>query len=220
MPKLIWDKVGEHFFETGVDHGVLYPMGTDGRYKSGVVWNGLVAVNDAKEGGEAEDVYADNIQYLSIVSPEKYGFSIEAYTYPEEFEKCDGSYQPEGAKGLYVTQQTRQSFGFSYRSLIGNDTEGTDYGYKLYLIYNCRATPADLEHSTVNETVEAQTMTWDVKTTPVPIEGFKPSARLIVDSTKCNLTKLKALEDLLYGDDSGEAKLPTPDEVIALLKGA
>lgn len=218
--RLSWDDIGKRLFETGVDRGVLYPMEADGTYGKGVAWNGLTAVNDSKEGGEPEEIYADNIQYLSLASVERYGCTIEAYTYPDEFAECDGS--AEVTKGVYITQQTRKHFGFCHRSLVGNDTEGTEYGYKLHLIYGCLAAPSDQEHSTVNETPEAETFSWDVSTTPVPVEGYKPTAHLIVDSTKVDKEKLAELEDMLYGKSgaSGDPKLPTPDEVIALIGAA
>lgn len=220
MPKLAWDEVGKRFYETGVDHGVLYLPNETGKYTNGVVWNGLVSVSESPSGAEANAQYADNIKYLNLYSVEEFGATIEAFTYPEEFEACDGS--AEVAKGVYATQQTRKSFGLSYRTLIGNDLKGTDYGYKIHLVYGAMATPSEKARSTVNESPEAVTFSWELTTTPMDpkVAGFKPTAHIIVDSTKTLPAKLTALEDKLYGSNTLSASLPTPDEVFTLMRGA
>lgn len=212
--KLSWDQVGERFYETGIDRGVLYPI-VSGTYSKGVAWNGLTAVNETPEGAEPTPIYADNIKYLNLMSAEELGITIEAFTYPDEFAACDGSV--EIAEGVTIGQQTRQHFGLCYRTLIGNDENGTDHGYKLHLIYDCLASPSERPHNTVNDTPEAETFSWEVTTTPIEITGHKPSASLVIDSTKVDSTKLKALEDILYGTDSKESTLPLPSEVIAKL---
>lgn len=220
MPKLAWDEVGKRFYETGVDHGVLYLPNETGKYTNGVVWNGLVSVSESPSGAEANPQYADNIKYLNLYSVEEFGATIEAFTYPEEFEACDGS--AEVAKGVYATQQTRKSFGLSYRTLIGNDLKGTDYGYKIHLVYGAMATPSEKARSTVNESPEAVTFSWELTTTPMDpkVAGFKPTAHIVVDSTKTVPAKLTALEDKLYGSATLSASLPTPDEVFTLMRGA
>lgn len=220
MPKLAWDEVGKRFYETGVDHGVLYLPNDAGKYLNGVVWNGLVSVSESPSGAEANAQYADNIKYLNLYSVEEFGATIEAFTYPEEFEACDGS--AEVAKGVYATQQTRKSFGLSYRTLIGNDLKGTDYGYKIHLVYGAMATPSEKSRSTVNESPEAVTFSWELTTTPMDpkVAGFKPTAHIVVDSTKTPPAKLTALEDKLYGTNTLSASLPTPDEVFTLMRGA
>lgn len=212
--KLSWDQVGERLYETGIDRGVLYPI-VSGRYTKGVAWNGLTAVNETPEGAEPTPIYADNIKYLNLMSAEELGITIEAFTYPDEFAACDGSV--EIAEGVTIGQQTRQHFGLCYRTLIGNDESGTDHGYKLHLIYDCIASPSERPHNTVNDTPEAETFSWEVATTPIEIAGHKPSASLVIDSTKVDSTKLKALEDILYGTDSKEPTLPLPSEVITKL---
>lgn len=218
MSKLVWDKTGERRYETGVDHGVLFPKDENGAYAAGVAWNGLTAVNETPSGAEANPIYADNIKYLNLISAEDFGASIEAYTYPDEFAPCQGCAEP--VAGVTIGQQTRREFGFSYRTLIGNDVDGQGHGYKLHLVYNALAAPSEKGYATVNETPEAITFSWEVTTTPVNIEGYKPAAHLEIDSTKVDATVLKQLEDMLYGTESEESKLPTPDEVIALFKTA
>ena len=218
MSMLVWDQIGERFYETGVDRGVLYPRQADGEYNKGVAWSGLININENPSGAEATPVYADNIQYLNLIAAEKFGCTIEAYYSPEEFDACDGSIAVAG--GVYIGQQTRQVFGLSYRSLIGNDTEGTDHGYKLHLVYGGTAAPSQKNRSTVNETPEAMTLSWEVSTTPVAVPGFKPTAHLVIDSTKADATKLAALEGILYGSGSEDARLPMPEEVIELMGGA
>lgn len=216
MSKLQWDKVGERLYETGVDRGVLFPMGTDGAYGSGVAWSGLTAINESPSGGEANAFYADNIKYLNLMSAEDFGFSIEAYTYPDEWEACDGSI--EIAPGVTAGQQSRKVFGLSYRTLIGNDVDGQDHGYKIHLVYGAQASPSGRDHGTVNESPEPTTMSWEATTTPVEVPGGKNSAHLVIDSTKTSAEKLAALEALLYGSDDAEAHLPMPSEIIELMK--
>lgn len=215
MAKLVWGKTGEKIYELGVDRGVLYPQDTTGAYPKGVVWNGLIAVNESPGGAEANDMYADNIKYGSIRSAETYGGTIEAYTYPDEFAVCDGSV--EVYDGVTIGQQKRNPFGFSYRTMIGNDTSSEeDDGYKLHLVYNATASPSSKDYATINDSPEATTFSWEFDTTPIPVTGHKPTATLVIDSTKVEPTKLQELEKLLYGDESTEAKLPLPDEVIAI----
>lgn len=213
MSKLVWDEVGTRTFETGVDRGVLFPM-KGGVYQKGVAWNGLTGVNEQPSGGEDNSIYADNIEYLNIKSAEKFGATIECYTYPDEWAQCDGS--AELAKGVTIRQQTRSKFGFSYRSKIGNDTEGDDYGYTIHLVYGCSASPSEVNRQTVNETPEAISLSYSISTTPVLIEGFKPSAHLEINSTKCDPDKLAEFEKILYGDDDNESRLPLPNEVASL----
>lgn len=219
MPRLIkWDQMGERIYETGVDRGVLYPQDNNGEYPKGEPWNGLTSVNENPTGAEPTPLYADNIKYLELMSVEEFGCTIEAYTYPDSFEECDGS--KEVAPGLTIGQQDRKTFGFSYRTLVGNDVEGEALGYKLHLVYGCKASPSDKTRETINETPDAVTFSWEVTTTPVPVEGLKPTSKITIDSTKVDAADLKALEDLLYGKTEGEmdAKLPSIQEVIALFK--
>lgn len=218
MAKLVWDKVGERFFETGVDRGVLYVQNNDGTYPKGVAWNGLTAVTESPSGAEPEALYADNIKYLNMTSAEEFGASIEAYTYPEEFAACDGS--AALAEGVMIGQQTRQAFGLSYRTLVGNDIKGNTLGYKLHLIYGCMAAPSEKGYTSVNESPEAMTLSWEVKTTPVNVKDHKPTACVTIDSTKVDAGKLAALEAILYGSDEVEARLPLPDEIADLFKAA
>lgn len=207
MSKLVWDKTGEREYETGVDHGVLYPM-TNNIYPKGVSWNGLSSVQENPSGGEANDVYADNIKYLTLMSAEKFGGTIEAYMSPDEFDACDGTAMV--AKGVSIDQQTRKSFGFSYRTILGNDSLGEDYGFKIHLIYGAKASPSQKSRSTVNESPEATTLSWEFNTTPVTIntvnpdtgKPYKPTAHMIIDSTKATAAKLAAFEDILYGKDA------------------
>lgn len=214
--RLNWDQIGDRKYETGCDRGVLFPVDDTGAYDTGVAWDGLSAVNENPSGGEPTAVYADNIKYLELTGTEEFGATIEAYTYPDEFEVCDGS--AEIAPGVTITQQDRKPFGFSYRTLIGNDVAGTNHGYKIHLVYGAKAKPSQKNYGTVNESPEAMTLSWELSTTPVSVNGFKPTSHLIVDSTKVNAEKLAALEDILYGTDEEEARLPLPDEVITLLK--
>lgn len=213
MSALVWDQSSERLYETGVDRGVIYPV-TNNAYGTGVAWNGLTAVNESPSGAEPSDIYADNTKYLTLRSAETFGATIEAYTYPDEFAECDGSAQV--ATGVTIGQQPRKSFGLCYRTLVGNDTDGQDHGYKLHLIYGCTASPSEKSYQTVNDSPEAITFSWEVSTTPVNVEGHKPTAQLIVDSTKVDAAKLATLEAQLYGGESAEPKLPTPAEVIAI----
>ena len=219
MSKLVWDKMGEHLYETGTDHGVLYPQATSGEYETGVAWNGLTAVSESPSGAEATALYADNIKYLNLISAEDYGITIEAYTYPEEFEACDGSAEP--VPGVKVAQQVRKGFGFSYRTIVGNDTVGNDYGYKIHLVYGGKAAPSERSYETVNDSPDAITFSWEVNTTPVSVTGYKPTAHMEIDSTafttEAQKAKLAAFEDILYGSESSDPRLPLPDEVITLL---
>lgn len=215
--KLVWDKTGEKLYETGVDHGVLYPIQADGAYSKGVVWNGLTAVTESPSGAEASPIYADNIKYVNLVSAEEFGATVEAYMYPEEFGECDGS--AEIAPGVFIGQQKRKTFGLSYRTLIGNDVDNTDHGYKLHLIYGALASPSEKGYSTVNDSPEAITFSWELSTTPVAVSGFKPTASLTIDSTKVDADKLAALEEILYGSDDVEARLPLPEEIMTLMGG-
>lgn len=214
MSKIIWDKAGEHIYETGVDHGVLYPT-LNGKYQSGVAWNGLTSVSESPSGAESTGQYADNIKYLNLISAEEFGATIEAFTYPDEFSVCDGSAEP--VKGVMIGQQTRRPFGLCYRTLIGNDLAGTEYGYKLHLIYGATASPSERAYSTVNDSPEAITFSWEVTTTPVEVPGYKPTASLTVDSTKVAPANMAKLEDILYGTADAEPRLPMPQEVIDLI---
>lgn len=215
MAKIIWDKTGEKFFETGVDRGVLYPQSTGGAYPKGVAWNGLISVTESPSGAEPSPLYADNAKYLSLMSTEEFACGIEAYTYPEEFEACDGSKSLES--GVYIGQQARQAFGLSYRTLIGNDVSGDELGYKIHLVYGGLASPSSKAYSTKSDSPEAITFSWDVNTTPVPVTGFKPTATLIIDSTKIDSASLALIEDKLYGGTATEPSLPLPDELIELI---
>ena len=217
MSKLVWDKTGERYYETGVKNGVLY-IPTEGVYSKGVAWNGLTAVTESPSGAEATALYADDMKYLSLYSAEEFGATIEAYTYPDEFAQCDGS--AELTKGVSIGQQTRKTFGLCYRTTIGNDTDGNDYGYKLHMIYGCMASPSEKAYNTINDCPDAITFSWEVTTTPVSVAGFKPTASITIDSTKADPTKLAALEDILYGKDGepgSEARLPLPDEIKTLM---
>ncbi len=214
---LAWDSVGERLYETGVDHGVLYVPDVTGDYNTGFVWNGLVSVSESPTGAEPSPQYADNIKYLNLVSLEEFGATVEAFTYPDEFAQFDGSAEPE--PGVLVGQQTRGTFGLAYRTQVGNDVAGTDLGYKLHLIYGAMAAPTEKAYGTVNESPEALTFSWELTTTPVAVTGYKPTASLVIDSTKVDAAKLAALEVILYGDDDTvvvEPRMPLPDEVIAL----
>lgn len=216
MAPLTWDQVGEKVYETGVDHGVLYiPDPVTGIYDEGFAWNGLTTVTESPSGAEASAQYADNIKYLNLISAEEFGCTIEAFTYPDEFGQCDGSVQPE--PGVVVGQQGRKSFGLSFRTRIGNDVEGTDFGYKLHLVYGCQAAPSEKAYATINDSPEAIAFSWEVTTTPVPVTGYRPTSLLVIDSTVILPAKMAALEDLLYGAAAILAALPTPDAVIALI---
>ena len=214
MSKLVWDQTGERLFETGVKNGVLYVQDA-GTYPLGVAWNGLTAVTESPSGAEPTPLYADDIKYLNLMSNEELGGTIEAYTYPEEFAECDGS--ASLADGVYIGQQTRKTFGLAYKTTLGNDVSGNDYGYKLHLIYGCLASPSEKAYATINDSPEAITFSWEFSTTPVAVEGKKPTACITIDSTKADPTKLAALEEILFGTESGDARLPLPDEVATLM---
>lgn len=232
MSKIEWDKTGERLYETGVDHGVLFPMGVDGKYGAGVPWNGITASTESPSGAEANPQFADNIKYLNLISAEDFGLTLEAFTYPPEFGVCDGSAEP--VPGLTIGQQKRRQFGLSYRTKIGNDVAGDSLGYKLHIVYNCLAAPSERNYQTVNDSPEPNSFSWEITTTPVAItatdaegNGYNPTALLVLDSTKIAKEKMAAIETLLYGtnavdggDTGTDPKLPTPDEIINILKAA
>lgn len=215
MSKIVWDAIGEHTFETGVRNGVLYLKGAEGTYNKGVAWNGLTSVSESPEGAEPTDLYADDIKYLSLMSAENFKATIEAYTYPVEFEECDGS--ATIAKGVVIGQQPRKPFGLCYRTAIGNDTDGNEHGYKLHIVYGCLASPSEKQYSTINDSPDAVTFSWEVSTTPVNVPGKKPTATLTIDSTKTDKSKLTALEAILYGSEQDEPRLPLPEEIVTLM---
>lgn len=217
MAKIVWDEVGKRYYETGVSQGVLYVQDTTGNYPTGVAWNGLITVNESPSGAEPTPLYADDIKYLNLMSAEEFGASIEAYTYPEEFALCDGT--QELATGITVGQQTRKSFGLCYKTRVGNDTDGVDHGYKLHLIYGALASPSQKSYSTINDNPDAITFSWDVKTTPVAVTGMKPTATIVIDSTKVEAANLEALENILFGNEENEPRLPLPDEILQLVEG-
>jgi hypothetical protein len=214
MAVLTWDQVGDRFYETGVDHGVLYIPDETGDYNTGFAWNGLTTVTESPSGAEATPLYADNIKYLNLISAEEFGATIEAFTYPEEFAQCDGS--AIVSPGLQIGQQNRKSFGLSYRTRIGNDLDGSDHGYKLHLVYGATAAPTEKAYATVNDTPEAITFSWEISTTPVSVTDMKPTSVITIDSTLVDPAALAELEALLYGEAATEPQLPLPDAVIAL----
>ena len=217
MSKLVWDATGERLYETGVKQGVLYVQ-ENGEYPKGVAWNGLTAVTESPSGAEATPLYADDIKYLNLISAEEFGATVEAYTYPDEFGVCNG--EAELVPGVSLGQQPRKAFGMCYRTVIGNDTESDDYGYKLHIIYNAMAAPSEKGYASKNDSPEAITFSWELTTTPVNVAGFKPTANITIDSTKVNKEKLAALEAILYGSESEEARLPLPDEIAELMAAA
>lgn len=222
MPKLSWDAVGERFYETGVEQGVLFVYDNNA-YGAGVAWNGLTSVSENPSGAETTTLWADDIKYLNMISAEDYAATIEAYTRPDEFAACDGT--ASITDGVYVTQQPRKTFGFSYVTKIGNDTDGTNKGYKIHLVYGCTAAPSSKDYNTINDSPEAMTLSWEVSTTPIAVPGYKPTAHIIIDSTKVDSTKLGTFKDILYGTDgtSGSegttSRLPLPTEVISHFTG-
>lgn len=217
MVKLAWDRTGERFYETGVDRGVLYLPDANGAYVDGVAWNGLVSVSESPTGAEPNAQYADNIKYLNLFSAEEFGATIEAFTYPDEFAQFDGLGVP--TPGVAVGQQPRRGFGLSYRTKVGNDIDGDDYGYKIHLIYGAMASPSEKAYNTVNDSPEAITFSWEVSTTPVAVTGMKPTSVITIDSTKVDATTLAALEDILYGTEGVDPALPLPDTVISMFEG-
>lgn len=219
MTALVWDDAGNRTYETGVDHGVLYVMDDNGEYPLGVAWNGLVSVSESPSGAEPTPLYADNIKYLNLISAEEFGCTIEAYTYPDAFGVCDGSV--EAVLGVKLGQQGRKQFGLCYRTKLGNDVDGEDYGYKLHLVYGCQAAPSEKGYQTINESPDAVTFSWEVTTTPPAITGgYKPTSLIVIDSTKADPTKLAALEVILYGATAVDPELPLPNEVITLMTPA
>lgn len=222
MSKIVWDSTGERLYETGVKNGVLYPQ-SNGTYPKGVAWNGLTAVTESPSGAEATALYADDMKYLNLYSAEEFGATVEAYTYPEEFGECDGS--ATIAKGVQIGQQTRKAFGMCYRTVVGNDTDGEAHGYKLHIIYGAMASPSEKAYATINDSPEAITFSWELTTTPVNVTGKKPTASIVIDSTKADPIKLAALEAILYGkdpttsggNDGEEPRLPLPDEIATLM---
>ena len=213
--KITWDKSGERYYETGVKRGVLYVM-DKGAYGNGVAWNGLTAVTESPSGAEASPMYADDIKYLNLYSAEEFAATVEAYTYPDEFAECDGS--AEIAPGVTIGQQKRKTFGMCYTTVLGNDTDGNDYGYKIHIIYGANAAPSEKAYATINDSPEAITFSWELSTTPVEVAGHKPTASLTIDSTKTTPEKMKAIEDILYGTESQEPRRPLPSEIAEVLK--
>lgn len=218
MAKLIWDATGERFYETGVKNGVLYVADAQGTYPKGVAWNGLTAVTESPSGAEPSPLYADDIKYLNLMSAEEFGATVEAYTYPDEFAQCNG--EASLVEGVIIGQQPRKTFGMAYRTVLGNDVANENYGYKLHLIYGAVAAPSEKAYATINDSPEAITFSWELTTTPVSVNGFKPTASLTIDSTKVDPTKLASLEDILFGNETTEARLPLPDEIATLIKTA
>jgi hypothetical protein len=219
-PALTWDDIGERTYETGVDHGVLYPIDDTGEYTPGVAWNGLTTVTESPSGAASNPQYADNLKYLNLISAEEFGCTIQAFTYPDEFAQCDGSESPK--EGVVVGQQGRKIFGLSYRTVLGNDIDGTDHGYKIHLVYGCQAAPSQKAYATINDQPAAIDFSWDVTTTPVPVTGLKPTALIVLDSTLLSAADLQALEDQLYGSDGTTPitpNLPLPDDLLALVTG-
>lgn len=217
MSKLVWDQTGEKLYETGVKNGVLYVQ-ESGAYPKGVAWNGLTAVTESPSGAEASPLYADDVKYLNLISNEELGGTIEAYMYPDEFKVCDGS--ASLAEGVVIGQQPRKAFGLCYRTTLGNDVDSNDYGYKLHLVYGCLAAPSEKAYATINDSPEAITFSWEFSTTPVNVEGHKPTACVTIDSTKVDADKLAELEAILYGSESEEARLPLPTEIATLFTAA
>lgn len=215
MAKLVWDQTGERLYETGVKNGVLYVQDDKGAYPAGVAWNGLTAVTESPSGAEATALYADDMKYLNLYSAEEFGATVEAYMYPDEFAVCDGSAQ--AVEGVSFGQQPRKKFGLCYRTAVGNDVLGSDYGYKLHIIYGAKASPSEKAYATINDSPEAITFSWELTTEPVAVTGFKPTATVVIDSTKVDKDKLAALEDILYGGADTEPHLPLPDEIVALM---
>lgn len=219
MAKLKWDVSGERLYETGISNGVLYVQDENGKYPKGVAWNGLTAVTESPSGAESTALYADNIKYINLLSTEEFGATIEAYQSPAEFDECDGS--KAVVDGVTFGQQDRKQFGLAYKTILGNDIDKNNHGYKLHIVYGALAAPSEKAYNTVNNDPEAITLSWEISTTPVEVEGFKPTATVIIDSTKIDAQKLKKLEDILFGADAGDGpRLPLPDEIVTLMKAA
>lgn len=218
MAKLVWDQVGEKLWETGVDRTVLFPMNASGGYNKGVAWSGITAINEAPSGAEPTKIYADNIVYGVVMSPEEDALTIEAFTYPDEYTECIG--EAELGEGVTIKQQTHKHFGLAYRSMIGNDTEGTNHGYKIHIFYDCVSGASEDSNSTINDSPEQKTFSWSVTTLPVSVEGFQPTSSIVIDSTKVTKTKLDQIEELLYGTESKESSLPDPAAIKAILNAA
>lgn len=215
MAKIVWDQIGERFYETGVKNGVLYVQNEEGNYENGVAWNGLTAVTESPSGAEATALYADDIKYVNLMSAEEFGATIEAYTYPDEFEACDGS--ASLAAGITIGQQPRKAFGLCYKTVVGNDVQGNALGFKIHLIYGAKAAPSERAFQTINDSPEAITFSWELTTTPVNVAGFQPTANLVIDSTKVAPEALAKIEAKLFGSEEGEPTLLLPDEVVALI---
>lgn len=216
--RLTWDDVGKRLYETGVKQGVLYVQDDSGAYPKGVAWNGLTAVTESPEGAESTPLYADDIKYLNLLSTEEFKATVEAYTYPDEFAECDGSWSL--IEGVTIGQQDHKTFGLSYRTSVGNDVKGNEYGYKLHIVYGCLAAPSEKAYNTTNDSPETVTFSWEVSTTPVNVAGFKPTASLTLESVKLGEAKMKAIEDVLYGSETADARLPLPDEIKSIIEAA
>lgn len=215
MARLEWDKVGEHFYETGVSNGALYVMDNEGKYKKGVAWSGLTTVTESPSGAESNPFYADNIKYLNLISAEEFGGTIEAYTYPDEFAECDGSKML--TEGVMLGQQTRKPFGFVYMTNVGNDVAGADHGAKLHIIYGCTASPSEKSYSTINDSPEPISFSWEIKSVPAPLKGHRPVSSITIDKNKIDSSKWEAVTDTLFGSSSKEPTLPTPDELVSIV---
>lgn len=215
MSKLVWDQVGERTYETGVEQAAIFPVAAGGAYGNGAAWNGLTAVTESPSGAEPTALYANNKKYVELMSAEEFGGTIEAYTYPDEFAACNG--EADLVKGVKLSQQTRKLFGMVYKTLIGNDTEGTKHGYKLNIVYNARVSPSEKANNSVNDSPEASTLSWEFTTTPVDIAGFDPTSKITIDSTEVDAEKLKALEAIIYGSEDAEPRLPLPDEIATVM---
>lgn len=214
MARLEWDKTGEKTYETGVKNAVLY-LQKDGKYPKGVAWNGITGITESPSGAETTALYADDVKYLNMLSAEEFGATVTAYTYPDEWADCNG--EAEIATGVMIGQQTHKAFGLCFRTTKGNDTNGNDHGYKLHIIYNATAAPSERSYETINDSPDAIEFSWEISTTPVNVTRFKPTANITIDSTKCDAAKLKALEDILYGSESEDARLPLPDEIVQII---